>query len=148
MQLACVPLMPMGFVFVISHLPSIFPCVCQSRDPVCQSSMEFETMNRVKEGQLGERVGKKIQSDNCFSNSSHPTALLSASPSLRYLWTLILESFEDSVVQIRPWPLIHVSQASKPCCYCLYPYFQYPCASMSFKIITLVILRQDFKIQQ
>lgn len=88
----------MGFVFVISRLPSTFPCISQSRDPVCQFSMESETMNRVKEGQLGERVGKETESDNCFSNSSHPTALLSASPSLRYLWTLILESFEDSVV--------------------------------------------------
>lgn len=87
-----------GFSFVISCLSSIFPCISPSRDPVCQFSMEFETMNRVKEGQLGERVGKEIGSDNCFSNSSHPTALLSASPSLWYLWTLVLESFEDSVV--------------------------------------------------
>lgn len=87
-----------GFFFVISCLSSIFPCISPSRDPVCQFSMEFETMNRVKEGQLGERVGKEIGSDNCFSNSSHPTALLSASPSLWYLWTLVLESFEDSVV--------------------------------------------------
>ena len=145
MQLACVPLMPTGFVFVISHLPSTFPCISQSRAPVCQFSMEFEIMNRVKEGQLGERVGKEIWSDNCFSDSSHPTALLSASPSLRYLWTLILASFEDSVVQIRPRPLIHM-RGFKPCRYRLYPYIQYPCGS--FKIITLVILQQDFKIQQ
>ena len=136
MQLACVPLMPTGFVFVISHLPSTCPCISQSRAPV-NFPWSLRQWIGCRRGSWGKEWERRYGQTAASQIALIQQLLYQPHPH----WGAYGHWFWHPLKILWCRSGRGLSFICFPGCYCLYPCIQYPCESMSFKIITLVILQ-------